>query len=217
LNARVLGVFRDYGSDQGAVIVARTLYDRWFEDSGVTSLALFLEDGADSEAVVRELLESVPEGLTVVVRTNDVLRSASLDVFDRTFEVTAVLRLLAFVVAFVGVLSALMALELERSRELGMMRAWGLEPAELRRLVVTQTGLMGLVSGVLAVPMGIALSAVMIFVINERAFGWTLDMQLDVGVLGQALALALAAALLAGIYPALRMSRISPAAAMRGE
>jgi putative ABC transport system permease protein len=124
---------------------------------------------------------------------------------------------LAFVVAFVGVLSALMALELERSRELGVMRACGLEPAELRRLVVTQTGLMGLVSGVLAVPMGLALSAVMIFVINQRAFGWTLDMQIGVGVLVQALALALVAALLAGVYPALRMSRISPASAMRGE
>jgi putative ABC transport system permease protein len=216
-SVRVVGVFRDYGSDQGAVTVARTLYDRWFADPGVTSLALFLDEGADSEGVVRDLLATVPEGLTVVVRTNDVLRNASLVVFDRTFEVTSVLRLLAFVVAFVGVLSALMALELERARELGVMRAWGLEPAELRRLVVTQTGLMGLVSGVLAVPMGLVLSAVMIFVINQRAFGWTLDMQVDAGVLAQALALALVAALLAGAYPALRMSRISPAAAMRGE
>jgi putative ABC transport system permease protein len=214
---RVIGVFRDYGSDQGAVTIARTLYDRWFADPGVTSLALFLEEGAESEAVVRDLLATVPEDLSVVVRTNDVLRSASLEVFDRTFQVTAVLRLLAFVVAFVGVLSALMALELERARELGVMRAWGLEPAELRHLVATQTGLMGLVSGVLAVPMGLALSAVMIFVINKRAFGWTLDMQIGAGVLVQALALALVAALLAGVYPALRMSRISPASAMRGE
>jgi putative ABC transport system permease protein len=54
-------------------------------------------------------------------------------------------------------------------------------------------------------------------VINQRAFGWTLDMQIGAGVLAQALALALVAALLAGAYPALRMSRISPAVAMRGE
>jgi len=213
----VIGVFRDYGSDQGAVTISRALYDRWFVDPGVTSLALFLDEGVESEEVVRDLLATVPEGLTVVVRTNDVLRNASLEVFDRTFQVTAVLRLLAFVVAFVGVLSALMALELERSRELGVMRAWGLEPAELRRLVITQTGLMGVVSGVLAVPMGLALSAVMIFVINKRAFGWTLDMQIGAGVLAQALALAIVAALLAGVYPAVRMSRISPALAMRGE
>jgi len=213
----VLGVFYDYGSDQGAVIVSRALYDRYFDDQGVTSLALFLEPGAESETVVGELLARVPTGLTVIARTNDTLRRASLDVFDRTFQVTAVLRLLAFVVAFVGVLSALMALELERARELGAMRAWGLEPAELRRLVLTQTGLMGLVSGALAVPMGLALSAVMIFVINKRSFGWTLDMQVGPAVLAQALGLALVAALLAGVYPAWRMARTSPASALRGE
>jgi putative ABC transport system permease protein len=213
----VLGVFYDYGSDQGAVIVSRSLFDRYFDDSGVTSLALFLQPGAVSEAVVHDLLERVPPDLTVIARTNDVLRAASLDVFDRTFQVTAVLRLLAFIVAFVGVLSALMALELERARELGAMRAWGLEPAELRRLVLTQTGLMGLVSGALAVPMGLALSAVMIFVINKRSFGWTLDMQIGPAVLAEALALAVVAALLAGVYPAWRMSRASAAIALRGE
>ncbi len=213
----VLGVFYDYGSDQGAVIVSRTLYDRYFDDIGVTSLALFLRPGADSEEVVRDLLALVPPGRTVIARTNDVLRSASLDVFDRTFQVTGVLRLLAFVVAFVGVLSALMALELERARELGVMRAWGLEPGELRRLVLTQTGLMGLVSGALAVPMGLALSVIMIFVINKRSFGWTLQMQVGPMVLAEALALALVAALLAGVYPAWRMARTSPAVALRGE
>ncbi|MEQ1858139.1 MAG: FtsX-like permease family protein, partial [Longimicrobiales bacterium] len=214
---QVLGVFFDYGSDQGAVILSRSLYDGYFDDPGVTSLALFLAAGADSEGVVRDLLASVPPGLTVIARTNDVLRTSSLEVFDRTFQVTAVLRLLAFIVAFVGVLSALMALELEQERELGAMRAWGLEPNRLRTLVMTQTGLMGLVSGALAAPMGIALSAVMIFVVNKRSFGWTLDMQVGPAVLVQALALAVVAALLAGLYPAWRMSRTSPAVALRGE
>ncbi|MEQ1857393.1 MAG: ABC transporter permease [Longimicrobiales bacterium] len=214
---RVLGVFFDYGSDQGAVIVSRSLYDGFFDDPGVTSLALFLAPGADSEGVVQDLLTSVPPGLTVLARTNDVLRTSSLEVFDRTFQVTSVLRLLAFMVAFVGVLSALMALELEQERELAAMRAWGLEPNRLRRLVMTQTGLMGLVSGALAAPMGIALSALMIFVVNKRSFGWTLDMQVGPLVLVQALALAVIAALLAGVYPAWRMSRTSPAVALRGD
>ncbi len=216
-NLEVLGVFYDYGSDQGAVMMSRGLYDRFFDDPGVTSLALFVGPGVDSEQVVRELVAGVAPDRTVVARTNDTLRSASLDVFDRTFQVTAVLRLLAFIVAFVGVLSALMAIELERSREFGVMRAWGLTPAQLWKLVVTQTGLMGLVSGVLAVPMGIALSVVMIFVINKRAFGWTLDMQLGPAVLAQAIGLALLGALVAGIYPAWRMARTRPAVALRGE
>jgi putative ABC transport system permease protein len=213
----VLGVFYDYGSDQGAVMMSRPLYDRFFDDSGVTSLALFVGPGVESESVVSELLDQVSGGRTVIAQTNDTLRSASLEVFDRTFRVTAVLRLLAFIVAFVGVLSSLMALELERARELGVMRAWGLTPGQLWKLVMTQTGLMGLVSGVLAVPMGIALSIVMIFVINKRAFGWTLEMQVGPDVLVQAIGLALVGALVAGLYPAWRMARTRPALSLRGE
>ena len=212
----ILGVFYDYGSDQGTVILSRSLHDRFFSDRGVTSLGLFLDDGVDSETVAAELMALVPEGRVVVVRTNDTLRSASIDVFDRTFRVTAVLRLLAFAVAFVGLVSALMALELERAREFGLLRASGLTPGELWRLIVTQSGLMGLASGILAIPMGLILSIVMIFVVNKRSFGWTLNMQVAPDVIGQALALALVGALLAGLYPAWRMARTSPAVALRG-
>jgi len=115
------------------------------------------------------------------------------------------------------VLAALMALELERTRELGTMRAWGMTPREVGALVVTQTGVMGLASGLLALPTGLVLSLVMIFVVNKRSFGWTLDMHIGSDVMVQALALALVAALLAGVYPAWRMSRISPAVALRSE
>jgi putative ABC transport system permease protein len=217
LRMPVLGVFYDYGSDQGVVMLSRRVYDRLFDDPGVTSLGLFLSPGADSEAVTRELLARVPEGRTVVVRTNDELRRGSLEIFDRTFRVTAVLRLLAFIVAFVGVLSALMALELERARELGVMRAWGLTPRDVWSLVVAQTGVLGFVSGALAAPMGVVLSVVMIYVVNKRSFGWTLHMHVGLGVLTEAMALAVVGAVLAGLYPAWHMSRTPPALAMRGD
>jgi putative ABC transport system permease protein len=125
--------------------------------------------------------------------------------------------LLAFIVAFVGVLSALMALELERARELGVLRAIGLTPGQVRRLVLTQTGLLGMVSGVLAIPVGLVLSWVMIYVVNKRSFGWTLQMEVGPEVLVQAVALAVVGAFVAGVYPAWRMARAAPALALRGE
>jgi putative ABC transport system permease protein len=213
----VAGIFYDYGSDQGVVMMSRRTYRRLFDEDGVTSLGLFLDDGADAERVVEELRSLVPADRTLIIRTNATLRSASLDVFDRTFQVTAVLRLLAFAVAFVGVLSALMALQLERARELGVLRANGLTPGQVWRLVTTQTGLMGLISGALAVPMGLVLAAVMIFVVNKRSFGWTLRMEVGPDVVVQAVALALVGALLAGLYPSWRMARTSPAEALRSE
>ena len=108
-------------------------------------------------------------------------------------------------------------MQLERARELGLLRAQGLTPGQLWKLVVTQTGLIGLASGILAIPMGLILSVVMIFVVNKRSFGWTLNMQVGPDVLLQAVGLAIVGALLAGLYPAWRMSRASPALALRGE
>lgn len=153
----------------------------------------------------------------LVIGSNRALREGTLAVFDRTFAITAVLQLLATVVAFIGILSALMALQLERARELGMLRANGLTPGQLWGLVLGQTSLMGLVAGLLAAPLGLALALVLVYVINRRSFGWTLDLALEPALFGQALLVALVAAVLAGLYPAWRMSRTSPALALREE
>jgi putative ABC transport system permease protein len=210
-------VFRDYGSEQGVIMMARTTYDSMWTDSGITSLGIFGEPGVDADVLARELAAATGVGSEVVIRSNRTLRALSLEVFDRTFAITAVLRGLAFIVAFIGVLSALMALQLERVRELGVLRANGLTPGQVWQLVTTQTGLMGLVAGLLAMPAGVVLAAVMIHVVNRRSFGWTLEMELGPGLLAQSLLLAVVGALLAGIYPAWRMSRTSPAEALRQE
>ena len=174
----VAGVFFDYGSDQGIVMMSRQTYDRSWDDPGVTSLGLFVEAGASADGVVERVRTLLDPGMQVVVRSNQALKTLSLEVFDRTFAVTAVLRTLAFVVAFIAVVSALMALQLERARELGVLRANGLTPEQVWHLVTAQTGLMGFIAGLMAMPMGIALAAVMILVVNKRSFGWTLQMEL---------------------------------------
>jgi len=229
----IAGVFRDYGSEQGVIMMARDTWNAVMDDRGITSLGIFLgaasaNDGpaaritapertAATDAVVRALREAAGPDEAIVIRSNAELRATSLEVFDRTFAITAVLRGLAFIVAFIGVLAALMALQLERARELGVLRANGLTPQQVWGLVTTQTGVLGLVAGLLAMPLGLILAAVMIHVVNRRSFGWTLDMQTDPTVLLQALGLALIGALLAGLYPAWRMARTSPALALREE
>jgi putative ABC transport system permease protein len=153
----------------------------------------------------------------LVAQSNASLRSASLDIFDRTFAITAVLRVLAVIVAFIGVLTALMALQLERSRELAVLRANGMTPGQVWGYVTLQTSVMGLLAGLLALPLGYALAALLIHVINRRSFGWTLEMNLTPMGAASALFLALAAAVLAGLYPAWKMSRTNPALALRYE
>lgn len=212
----IAAIYRDYASEFGIVFMDRRTWNTFWDDNAVSSIAVFSTPGIAPDDLLERIRSSTAaDGL--FIRSNRGLRESTLEVFDRTFAITGVLRTLALTVAFVGVLSALMALQLERSREIGVLRATGLTPGQVRGLVTTQTGLLGLAAGLLAVPLAITLAWLLIAVINRRSFGWTVDMVPDVPGILLAVVLAVVAALLAGIYPAWRMSRTPPAAALRTE
>ena len=213
----VAGIYFDYSSGRGVVMVSRNAYDRFWNDDGISSLGLDIASGNDVDRVIEQLYQVAGQDQDLRIRSNRDLRMASLDVFDRSFAITSVIKVLAMVVAFVGVLGALMALQLERRRELGTLRAIGFTPSQIWGLVTSQTILMGLLAGLLALPLGMALAAGLIFVVNLRSFGWSMDLQIIPGVLIQAVALAIVAAFLAGIYPAFRMATSTPAEALREE
>lgn len=213
----VAGVFRDYTSDRGVVALHRDRYRELWGDPCSEGVGVSFRPGHDTTAA-RVAIEGVlPAGSAIWLSNNAELRAASLAVFDRTFTITRVLQVLVGLVAFLGILSALQALQLERVREMAVLRAVGWLPRQLRALVVAQTGLLGFAAGIFAVPLGIALAGLLVFVINRRAFGWTMSFEIGVGELAQGLALALAAALLAGLYPAWRTSRRPVAEDLREE
>jgi putative ABC transport system permease protein len=213
----IAGIYYDYSSDQGVVVMPLNVFQQKWNDRTISSMALIVRPGANVDAVVEALREQVAGQQEVLIRSNRGLRQGTLEIFDRTFAITSVLQLLSTVIAFVGVLSALMALQLERARELGVMRANGLTPRQLWGVVLGQTGVMGFTAGLLALPVGLIVALVLVYVINRRSFGWTLQITYPPSIFVQAMLLALAAALLAGIYPAYRMARTSPALALREE
>ena len=98
-----------------------------------------------------------------------------------------------------------------------MLRALGLGRAQLVAHVELQTAVMGAIAGTVAAPTGLAMAWVLVEVINRRSFGWRIDLSIDPAVLAQAVAVAVAAALIAGVWPALRMSRADLARALRGD
>jgi putative ABC transport system permease protein len=213
----VAGVFLDYGSEHGRVLMNRVTYDRFWKDDVINSAAAYLAPGVDVEKLRRHLESTIGRMQPLSMRSNRHIVEASLEIFERTFTITNVLRLLAIAVAFVGMLSALMAMQLERAREFAVLRANGMTPGQIGWLVSLQTTFMGFVAGLLSIPLGLALAGVLIFEVNRRAFGWTLPYSVDYWILAQAMVLAVVAAALAGVYPIWRMARSQPAAALRAE
>jgi putative ABC transport system permease protein len=212
----VSGVFYDYRSDQGVVLIHRPIYDRLWRHGAVSSLGLYLAPGANLENVKAEARHRF-EGQGLLIRASREIRETSLTVFDRTFTVTRVMRLLAAGVAFIGIFSALLALQSERGRELATLRAIGFTPGQIRGLVLLQSGLLGLLAGLLALPLGWLVGDVLVRVINLRSFGWSMDLVLPPSAFGEAVPLAMVAGLLAGTYPAWLAARVPPAVALREE
>ena len=213
----IAATYQSYDAGSASVFMSRATYIKHWNDQTIDTLGIYLEPDADIDTVMLELERTSSGKQTILVRSNRDLRDISLQIFDRTFVITNVLYWLAVGVAIIGILGAMLALQLERARELAVLRALGMTPGQLGGMVTLQTGLIGLLSGIAAIPLGLFMAWILIDVINRRSFGWSMDIQISPDVPPTALALSVGAALLAGIYPAYRAARAQPALAMREE
>ncbi|MFV1858650.1 MAG: FtsX-like permease family protein [Anaerolineales bacterium] len=212
----VVGIFYDYSSDRGTVLMSREIYLENWDDPALSSLGVqaLADDGVDDLA---ESIRAELAGTGLAVQDNQEIREEALRIFDRTFAITESLRILAVVVAFVGVLSALLALQLERRREYATLQAIGLAPEGLEKLTYIESALMGLSASLLALPAGLLLALILIHVINVRSFGWTIQLAPAIGPFLQAILVGVVASLAAAVYPVSRLRRMPIAAALRGE
>ncbi|MHC4935661.1 MAG: FtsX-like permease family protein [Planctomycetota bacterium] len=211
----ILAVYRDYASDLGSIAMTRASARGRIDAPGQSGVAIFLRAGEDPREVADRLQTRFADRPSLHVRPTGALRRATLEIFDRTFQVTEAIRLLAVVVAAIGVFGALVRLGLERRHELGVLRATGLTRREWAGLVLTQCSVIGGIAGALAMPLGIASAALLTHVVNARSFGWTIDFQVSAAPLLVGLAIAVVSAVLGGLLPALRMGRIPVSDALR--
>jgi len=109
-----------------------------------------------------------------------------------------------------GIGSALISIVIDRRREFGLLRILGATSAQVRKLILVEAGLIGILANIAGIALGFALSLVLIFVINKQSFGWTIQFHWPVAVLLAALSLVYAATILAGLYPARIAQRLNP-------
>jgi putative ABC transport system permease protein len=214
---RVAAIYREYGNDRGNVLMSLAQYRRLWHDDEITAMGIYLAPGAQPAAVIAQMRAAVRGGQALLFASNADIRALSMSIFERTFVITRVLNWLAAGVAAVGLISSLLAWELERSHELAIVRSIGLTPVGAAALIEAQTGFMGLVALVAAIPAGLLTAIVLTDVINRRAFGWQIDLHLTATQFTDALSLALVAALAAGLYPAWRTATASIAGDIREE
>ena len=197
----VAAVYYDYSAEQGYVIGHREVLMEFLPDQQLTSAAVYLADGSDLEAARSKIIQAVA-GRRVRVARNRELRERANQVFDRTFAITYALELVAIIVAILGMVGALLTLVIDRKTDLGVLRILGATKKQIRELVLAQAGVLGLLSNMIGLGLGGALSVILIKVINKQSFGWTIQFHWPVGLLLAATTLIFVASVFAGLYPA---------------
>ena len=202
----VEGIFYDYSTDGGKMVMDRTWYQQQWHDDRVTVLSVYLAAGADVDQVRQSIMMHVAglDGMTLppLVIRNRELRHEILEIFDRSFVLTYVLEAIAVLVAVLGIVNTLVTAVLERRREFAALRALGASTRQVERLVLWEAAYLGLIGAALGVVGGVLLALLLIRVINKQSFGWTIQMSVPGGIILQAVGLALTAALVAGYWPA---------------
>ena len=206
---RVLGVFYDYGSEAGLILVDRATLLRYLPEEPPTNLGVLLSPGANPEEVRRNMVRALT-GRRVSIFLNREIRAQAMRIFDRTFAITYALEAIAIVVAVVGIAGALLAVVIDRRRELGLLRFLGASRPQVRRLIVFEAGLLGLLASLAGLAVGILLSLILIYVINKQSFGWTVQFHWPLALLAAGLSGVYLATLLAALYPARAAARLVP-------
>jgi putative ABC transport system permease protein len=206
---RVADVYYDYSSERGTILMDRNVLLRYVPDPAASNLAVYVASDARLDAVRAEI-EQAGAGHRILVFSNRDLRREALRIFDRTFAITYALEAVAVIVAVMGVAGALLALVIDRRRELGLLRFLGGAAGQIRKLIVVEAGLIGLLANFSGIALGFALSLILIYVINKQSFGWTIRFHWPLAVLLAALTAVYAATVIAGLYPARVAVRLNP-------
>ena len=213
----IAGVFYDYTRDQGIVYMSAKSFVSFWRDDRVHSVAVYLKENRSAEELSQAFRSEFSRDGQFMIYSNQLLRRRIFEIFDQTFAVTYVLLAIAVFVAITGIFLSLTILITERQRELAILRAIGASAGQIRKLLLSETAMLGFLAAAVGMVFGVCLSLVLTGVINRAFFGWTIHLAVPWRSLWFTPVWILAAAIIAGIIPAWRASRMVLADNLRNE
>jgi putative ABC transport system permease protein len=208
---RIADVYYDYASERGMILMDRNVLLKYLPDPAPSNIAVFVSPGVDPTNVHAEIERAAAAaGARILIFANSDLRKQAVQIFDRTFAISYALEAIAVFVAIMGVAGSLLALVIDRRRELGLLRYLGASSLQVRKMILAEAGLLGLLSNIAGLCLGIFLSLILILVINKQSFGWTIRFHWPIAVLLGGISVIWLATLLAGCYPARIAVRLNP-------
>ena len=205
---KVIGVWRDYSRQTGAIALRDVDYQRITGDTTRTDAALWLIPGVRANDVIDAVRDRLDVGAQAEFLQPSEIRRLSMDIFDRSFAVTYLLEVAAIVIGLIGIAATFSAQALARTKEFGMLRHLGVTRGQIlaqfaiEGLLVT---LLGIISG-LAV--GFAVALVLIHVVNPQSFHWTMELHVPAGLIASLVVALLATAALTALLAGRRAASV---------
>jgi len=178
----VAGVWRDYARQFGSIAMAQRDYERLTGDARVNDLALWLS-GAASAAQVQQAIRGLAgreSGASALLEMASVsqIRATSLKIFDRSFAVTYWLQGVAIAIGLFGVAASFSAQVLARRKEFGLLAHLGLTRRQILAVVAGEGAAWTVIGALAGLGLGLAVSGVLVHVVNPQSFHWSMDLML---------------------------------------
>ncbi|HEY1268953.1 MAG TPA: FtsX-like permease family protein [Candidatus Binatia bacterium] len=211
---KIIGVYVDYTSDSGSVLIDRSLYKRFWKDDLVDAFDLWLAPGAAPESVTAAINQRYGDEYQLFVSTHRELKANVVRLMEQSFSVNYAVEIVAVVVAIFSVVNTLLASVLDRTREIGVLRAIGATRKQLRGTVMAEAGWIGILGGLLGLFAGAIMSYHHVVYNTRFLTGWSFQYYFPTEVAVLSLLASVALCLLAGYLPAKRAAEIPIVAAI---
>ena len=215
-NFEVSAVYFDYSRERGYIILDRTTFLKYYKENQINSFVIYLNEKSKLNQVRKEVLKTLDEH-RLIIRSNTELKKQVLEVFDKTFAITYSLEIIAILVAVLGLFNTLVSLILERKREIGILRFIGAFTRQIKKMILIEAGILGLIGSAMGLVAGVVVSYILIFVINKQSFGWTIQVHFPYIFILLLVAFSWGVSVLAGLYPARLAQELNPKEAVRVE
>ncbi|PIV20833.1 MAG: hypothetical protein COZ69_10095 [Deltaproteobacteria bacterium CG_4_8_14_3_um_filter_45_9] len=213
----IAGVFYDYSSDWGMVLLEKKIFQSLWDDETFHSAGIYLKEGVSQETFKETLRERYSKPYRLFVVSHRELRNEVLKIFDQTFAITYALEFIAIIVAILGIINSLNALIIERQRDIGIIRAVGAFRRQIEKTTLIEAGMIGFFSHILGLLCGFLLSVLLIYVINKQSFGWTIQFSIPLWSLIESWLVVMVTSIGAGFIPARRAAKMNVVESLRME
>ncbi len=216
-NFKVVGILANYIYDKDIISMDRNTFKRFWNDKQVDIFKIYLKKNINVNQFSKELYKTIdnPEGL-LFSSQND-FKNEITNAIDNTFTVFHALELITIMIAMMGITNALLSSIIERKREIAILRTIGATKKQIKSMIITEGGLIGIIGTLMGLISGILISIITVFIINKQTVGWHLEYSLPGYILLCVIIGAIILSVISAYYPAISTFKIKIKEALKYE